>query len=76
MSRTYYEIAELAMVYYQCTNPRNAQRRFMRLLKSEKDLWERLKGLHFHAYQRTFTPKQYAAVIEVLGEPDDGLDML
>lgn len=76
MKKTNYVIAELAMAYFQSSNARNAQRCFKRRLKSERDLWEKLKNLHFHAYQRTFTPKQYEAVIEVFGEPDDGLGLL
>lgn len=77
MMRSHYAISDLAMAYFPlCSTPRNAQRCFMRLLKSEKDLWQQLKQLHFHAYQHTLTPKQYEAIINVLGEPDDVPDML
>lgn len=76
MKKTNYVIAELAMAYFPNSNARNAQRCFKRRLKSEKDLWEKLKNLHLQSHQRTFTPKQYEAVIEVFGEPDDGLGLL
>lgn len=74
--KSHYVISELAMAYFQNANPRNAQRCFMRLLKSERNLWQQLKQLHFHAYQRTLTPKQYEAILNVLGKPDDVSDML
>lgn len=44
--------------------------------EKRKGFWQQLKQLHFHAYQRTLTPKQYEAIINVLGEPDDVPDML
>lgn len=68
-----YEIAVLALLFCPGTAGYNAQRRFMRLLKSERTLWQKLDELDYHPYQRTFTPKQYNAIIEVLGEPDESL---
>ncbi len=66
-----YEIAVLAQLYCPGSAGYNAQRRFMRLLKSERALWQKLLELDYRPYRRTFTPKQYNAIIETLGEPDD-----
>ena len=33
------------------------------------DLWARLTALHFGIRQRSFTPRQYEMVIDILGKP-------
>ncbi len=66
-----YDIAELAHLYCPGSIGYNAQRRFVRLLKSEKELWDCLCALHYRPYQRALTPKQYAAITAVLGDPDE-----
>lgn len=68
-----YEIDVLARLFCPGSAGYNAHRRFMRLLKSERSLWDKLVELDYRPYQRIFTPKQYDAIIEVLGEPDYSL---
>lgn len=65
-----YEIHKLAELYCPGSKGYNAKRRFLRMLKNEKDLWNRLEELNYRSYQRVFTPKQYEAIIKVLGEPE------
>ena len=65
-----YNITTLGRQYFPNSTERNARRRFIALLQSEKDLWNSLCSLHFKPYQRCFTPKQYELVIDVLGRPE------
>ncbi len=60
----------MAKAYFPESSEKNARRRFFNVLKAERDLWERLRQLHFHNYQRNFTPRQYEAVIDTLGIPE------
>lgn len=50
---------------------RNARRRLFKVLRAERDLWARLTALHFGVWQRSFTPRQYEMVIDILGKPEE-----
>lgn len=40
-------------------------------MRAERDLWARLTALHFGVWQRSFTPRQYEMVIDILGKPEE-----
>ena len=42
-----------------------------KVLRAERDLWARLTALHFGIRQRSFTPRQYKMVIDILGKPEE-----
>lgn len=70
MKQNIYDVSRLASCYFPDSSVRNARRRFIHLLTCERDLWQRLDELHFKPYQRTFTPRQYELIIDILGRPD------
>ena len=70
MKQNFYDVTRLASDYFPDSTARNARRRFLHLLTSEKDLWQRLNEMHFKPYQRSFTPRQYELIIDILGRPE------
>ena len=70
MKSNIYDITMMGKQYFPDSSHKNARRRFISLLQSERDLWKRLCALHFKSYQRSFTPRQYEMVIDVLGKPE------
>lgn len=75
MKKNKYDITGLALMYYPESTEKNARRRFIKTLKSERDLWTLLAGMNFSKFQRLLTPRQYDAIMEVIGQPDnDGPD--
>ena len=65
-----YDVTRLAALYFPESTEKNARRRFLKVLRSEKDLWLSLEGLHLKTYQRSFTPRQYELIIDTLGKPE------
>ncbi|MCD8318821.1 MAG: DUF4248 domain-containing protein [Paraprevotella sp.] len=74
MKQKTYDVTNLATLYFPDSTEKNARRRFFKVLRAERDLWERLTALHFGTYHRSFTPKQYEMVIDTLGKPEHGDD--
>ena len=70
MKKNKYDITGLALMYYPESSEKNARRRFIKTLKSERDLWQQLASMNFSKFQRVLTPKQYTAIITVFGKPD------
>lgn len=70
MKKNKYDVTALAILYFPDSTEANARRRFFKVLRSEKDLWQQLTALHFGPWQRTFTPRQYEMVIDILGRPE------
>ena len=70
MKKNKYDVTALAVQYFPDSTEANARRRFFKVLRAERDLWQRLADLHFGPWQRTFTPRQYEMVIDILGRPD------
>ena len=71
MKKNLYDVTRLATLYFPDSTERNARRRLFKVLRAERDLWARLTALHFDAWQRSFTPRQYEMVIDVLGKPEE-----
>lgn len=74
MKKSMYDITHLATLYFPDSTERNARRRFLKMLKGERDLWEQLAGLGFGCYRRSLTPRQYDLIIRTLGKPDEAED--
>lgn len=66
-----YDVTRLATLYFPDSTERNARRRLFKVLRAERDLWARLTALHFGVWQRSFTPRQYEMVIDILGKPEE-----
>lgn len=74
MKTNKYDVTALAALYFPESTRPNARRRLIKVLRTEKDLWQRLTELHFRSWQRDFTPRQYEAVIDILGLPENEAD--
>lgn len=70
MKKNKYDITALALMYYPDSSTKNARRRFVKTLRSERLLWRQLAEMNFTKFQRVLTPKQYEAIVGVLGTPD------
>lgn len=70
MKKNKYDITGLSQMYFPDSTEKNARRRFLKTLKSERDLWLQLAGMNFSKFQRVLTPRQYEVIIAVLGKPD------
>ena len=71
MKKNLYDVTRLATLYFPDSTERNARRRLFKVLRAERDLWARLTALHFGIRQRSFTPRQYEMVIDILGKPEE-----
>ena len=71
MKKNMYDVTRLATLYFPDSTGRNARRRLFKVLRAERDLWTRLTTLHFGIRQRSFTPRQYEMVIDILGKPEE-----
>lgn len=71
MKKNLYDVTRLATLYFPDSTERNARRRLFKILRAERDLWARLTALHFGVWQRSFTPRQYEMVIDILGKPEE-----
>lgn len=71
MKKNMYDVTRLATLYFPDSTERNARRRLFKVLRAERDLWARLTALHFGVWQRSFTPRQYEMVIDILGKPEE-----
>lgn len=74
MATNKYDVTALAALYFPESSRPNARRRLLKVLRAERDLWDKLTALHFKSWQRNFTPRQYEAIINILGEPETGAD--
>lgn len=64
-----YAITELAMLYFETSDGKNARRRLMRNMQQDRMMWEELLEARFQMRQRFFTPRQYEVVVRYMGEP-------
>lgn len=62
-------ISDLAQMFFETENSRNARRRMLYLLTNDPWLWEELLKRHFRKRQEFFTPLQYELLVEVYGFP-------
>lgn len=62
-------ITELAQLFFETDNGRNARRRMLYWLMNDPWLWEELLKRHFRKHQVFFTPSQYQLLVEVYGFP-------
>lgn len=74
MEKNIYDVTRLATLYFPDSTRPNARRRLLKVLRAERDLWNRLTALHFDSWQRSFTPRQYRLVIDILGKPEEADD--
>ena len=65
MKKNLYDVTRLATLYFPDSTERNARRRLFKVLRA------RLTALHFGVWQRSFTPRQYEMVIDILGKPEE-----
>ena len=75
MTTNKYDVTALAALYFPESSRPNARRRLLKVLRAERDLWDKLTALHFKSWQRNFTPRQYEAIIDILGEPETGAEI-
>lgn len=69
MKNKSYYLSDLAQRYNPFVSPRSAQQMLKRWIKNDLELALRLKALGFKPRQQLLTPLQYAAIVEVFGEP-------
>lgn len=62
-------ITELAQLYFEMSDGRNARRRMLYLLTNDPWLWEELQKRRFRKHQVFFTPLQYQLLVEIYGFP-------
>lgn len=66
-----YRKKELAILYFPNNDPHTAVKNFMRLIRRCDMLWDALLASGYQPYNKTFTPRQVALVVEWIGAPAD-----
>lgn len=64
-----YGRTELALKYSPAITPKAALRKLNRWIALAPDLESRLRAMGFTPANRSYTPAEVSAIIEVLGEP-------
>lgn len=71
MKKNLYDVTRLATLYFPDSTERKRTTEAVQSITAERDLWARLTALHFGIRQRSFTPRQYEMVIDILGKPEE-----